>query len=268
MPAVRELLAAIDAFAWWKYVAGDMQDGLAMSEEALKLSQAPGPWEGRERVQPARTYAFIQYGLGNRSEAVTAFEHAVRLDRDLLGDGHIFTGVDTTVLAAAYRAIGEREKARRVLEDLLGWNQDGEDGDPRPTHPSSGMLLGELGLTYLSMGRRQAAERTLREALVRYDDPTIKALGHRLWPRQRAMIGLGRTLVAQGRLAEGERVLVQAYQQLQDNFHLLAGNRAELLGEAHTAVVEVLTAAGKTEQVAEWRQRVPAGARAEAGPHD
>jgi eukaryotic-like serine/threonine-protein kinase len=254
----RDVLAASYAFAWWRYVAGFPAEGYAMSKEALMIAQSPGPWSTRDLLHPMRTHAWILLGLDRLPEAATAFEEALRLAREFLGANHIFTGADAAALAAVYRAQGQVEQALRVLEDLLG-PVGGAGLADRPAHPSAAMLLCELGLTWLQEGRWRSAERLLREALARYDDPTILPLGHRLRPRERAMLGLAQALVAQGRLSEAEPVATRAFLQLEASYALLAGDRDGLMREALAVVVDVHAAAGKREQAAEWQRRWPGG---------
>jgi tetratricopeptide (TPR) repeat protein len=250
------MVAAMDYFAWSKFVAGAPVDGLMMSEQAMELARARYRWNQRGAMQPARTLAWILLSLKRMPEAAAAFEEALRSIRAILGDDHIFAQMDVAGLGAAYRDAGRVAESRRVLEEALTRGERSTSA-----RPYAAILRCELGLTLQRDGRTADAESAFRMALDRYDDPGSHPLSHRLRPRERAMFALGRTLAARGAFAEAESLVVQAFVQLESSYELLAGDRAGLLRESLEAVVETYVASGKPDKAAEWRQRGAASPR-------
>jgi tetratricopeptide (TPR) repeat protein len=129
------MVAAMDYFAWSKFVAGAPVDGLMMSEQAMELARARYRWNQRGAMQPARTLAWILLSLKRMPEAAAAFEEALRSIRAILGDDHIFAQMDVAGLGAAYRDAGRVAESRRVLEEALTRGERSTSARPYAASP-------------------------------------------------------------------------------------------------------------------------------------
>jgi hypothetical protein len=68
--------------------------------------------------------------------------------------------------------------------------------------------------------------------------------------------GLGQALAGQGKFAEAEPLVVQAFEELKAKEHHIAGDGSGIVREALDAVIAVYRAWGKPEKLAEWRQKL------------
>ena len=87
----------------------------------------------------------------------------------------------------------------------------------------------------------------------------MKALPCRLHPRSRAVSGLGQALAGQGKFAEAEPLVVQAFQELQANESRIAGNRAAMVRASLDAVIALYAAWAESDPAkrpiaASWRK--------------
>jgi tetratricopeptide (TPR) repeat protein len=231
-------------------------EGRAMSEETLKLAQSAFGSDGQGTLQPTRTLAWLYLGMRRNLEAAQQFEVAVRLDRAIVGSQDIFTCIDLSALGACYCATDRVAQSHELLQAAV-------DRIPTAEVPSSGsignaLVLGEFGLTLLQEARFPEAEAWLRRALAEYDRTPPRPLAQRLRPKQRALSGLGQALARQGKFAEAEPLVLQAFQELKaDELHL-AGDRAGMVRQALEAVVELYRAWQKPEQLNEWSAKLEA----------
>jgi UDP-N-acetylglucosamine 2-epimerase len=122
--------------------------------------------------------------------------------------------------------------------------------------PHVAFVHGQFGLTLLRERSFVEAEAMLRRAIAGYDNPELRPMPLRLQPRPRVLSGLGQALAGQGKFAEAEPLVVEAFQQLQTNERRLAGNSSGMVREALDAVIALYTAWGKPEKVAEWKAKL------------
>jgi serine/threonine protein kinase/tetratricopeptide (TPR) repeat protein len=247
-PLEAEVVDAMWFFAWSKFIANAPAEGLAMGEEAWKLAPAAfGPTSMRTMLS-SHTLAWLYMSLGRHDEAAGKFEDALK--RTKRSAGFPLTPVDMAALGACYRATHRLAESHEFLQTKLASLEaaPGDDG----IRPQVALVRGQLGLTLLREGLFAQAETMLRRSLAGYDDPGLRPLHLRLHPRQQAMSGLGQALAGQGKFAEAEPLVVQAFQELQANEHRIAGDRAGMVREARDAMLALYTAWGKPEKIAEW----------------
>jgi tetratricopeptide (TPR) repeat protein len=237
-------------FGWSKFIGNSPAEGLILAEEALKL--APGVWEPGhiDRMQCAHTLAWIYSALGRHEEATRMFEEALRHAQR--PDVEKLALTDVAALGACYRATNRVAEAQALLtEKVAALEKRGVGRIP----PQIAHLRCQLGLTLLREGRFEEAESVLRQALLDYKNPKIPALQKRLHPPPRAASGLGQALAAQGKFPEAEKLVVEAFEELQAGEGRIAGNRSAIVREAFDAVIALYSAWGKTERVAEWKAK-------------
>jgi tetratricopeptide (TPR) repeat protein len=171
-----------------------------------------------------------------------------------MGEYHPITLVDLAGLGACYRATHRLADAHRVLAASIASfpATAGLESDKQPIE----FVLCEFGLTLVQEARFAEAESTLRDALAHYDSTPPNPLGLRLRPRQRAVMGLGQALAGQGKFAEAEPMVVQAFDELSANKQRIAGDRSGIAREACEAVLAVYTAWGKPEKIVEWQTKL------------
>jgi serine/threonine protein kinase/tetratricopeptide (TPR) repeat protein len=251
-----EIVNAMMFFSWSKLVGNVPAEGLTMAEEAVKLAHATFGAEDEGELPPTHALAWINLALDRKAAAVPLFENAVRM----LSAGHGYqqgiTMMDQAALAECYRSTGRVTQARELLEPVLA-AQRAKGAPPSGGISMVGFVSAELGVTLEREGRHAEAEAILRQALVDYQPPGIGPLGRRLRPPQRALSALGLSLAGQGKFADGERPVIQAYEELRDNEAGLAGNRAGVVREAFDAVIAFYRAWNRPDKVAEWQAKAP-----------
>jgi eukaryotic-like serine/threonine-protein kinase len=254
-PLDAEVIDAMFFFGWSKFIANVPAEGLAMCEETLKLAHAAFGADGRATFFPTHTLAWLYLGMGRQDEAALQFEAAVRLGRNALGENHAITLVDLAALGACYRVTNRVAESHRLLETALS-SYETEFGKASGS-PHVASVMCQFGLTFVREAEFAEAEAMLRRALAHYDHPEMIPLGLRLHPRPRAVSGLGQALAGQGKFAEAEPLVVQAFEELQANEQRIAGDRSGVVRDACDAVIALYTAWGKPEKVAEWKQKIP-----------
>jgi len=247
-PFEADIIDAMMFFAWSKFVSNVPAEGLAMGEESLKLGYAAFGTDrtgGQGNVYPTHTLAWLYLGLGRQTEAAKLFEDAIRLIRRRQKEDFPMLAVDVAALAACYRAMNRVADAHQLLETSLALSE-AKSGNAGPG-PHMVFVRCQFGLTLLHEGRYAEAETVLRQALEGYSHPGIKPLPLRLHPRAKAMSGLGQALAGQGKFAEAEPLVVQAFQDLQGNQHRLAGDAPGMVREALNTVIALYTAWAETD---------------------
>ena len=169
------------------------------------------------------------------------------------------TLVDVAALGDCYRTTNRVTESHQVLATELA-GLEAKIGKAGPIPPVA-FVRCQFGLTLLREGRFAEAEAVLRQSLADYDRYEMRPLNLRLHPRQRAVSGLGQALAGQGKFAEAEPLVVQAFQELQANAPRLAGNAPGMVREALDAVIALYTGWAESDPskkpiVAAWRMRL------------
>jgi tetratricopeptide (TPR) repeat protein len=205
-------------------------------------------------IPPTRTLAWIYLGLRRFDDATKQFETAMLLNRSIFGDGHTFTHSDAAALGACYGAMDRVTDAHQFLEGFLSAFDAKHQNSSGPA--SIAYVLCEFGLTLVREGRFAEAEDVLRRAKAQFDRNEIRPLGLRLRPPQRAISGLGQALAGQGKYAEAEPLVVQAFQELHANQRSIICDGPRIVREALDAVISLYRAWRKPEKVAEWQAKL------------
>ena len=247
-----DLIRAMGFFTWSKFIGNQPDEGVIMGEEAMKLAQAAFGADGRGTLMPSHILAWTYLALGREAEAASRFETAARLGKSAWGQLNPLTLVDIAALGDCYRATDRVAEAHQLLAAELAACEAASQTDV----PHLAYVLAEYGLLLVREARFAEAEAMLRRALVNYDRSGINSLGLRLRPRQLAVSGLGQALAGQGKFAEAEPLVVQAFEELQANEHRIAGDRAGIVRAAHDAVIALYAAWEKPDKTAEWKQKL------------
>jgi serine/threonine protein kinase len=252
-PLEPQIIEAMDFFAWSKFGANLPAEGREMSEAAFKLARAAFG-EKRGALFPTRTLGWIYFRLGLHELAVQQFEAAVRLERSHLGPWYFLTLGETAALASCYSATNRIADALTLLEAAMD-EYDRAHVNKVGTSDIV-IVMNELGYTYIASSRFDEAAAMFRRALSNYDRNEIPLLGLRHHPRQRAVSGLGRALAGQGKFAEAEPLVLEAFHELETNVLELAGDRKKTVCDAAEAVIATYEAWGKPALVAEWKTKL------------
>jgi eukaryotic-like serine/threonine-protein kinase len=250
-----DIIDAMALYGWWKFLSQVPAEGRTMSEEAITLAREAYGATSNGMVLPNHILAWLYLGMERKDEAVGQFEEAVRVDHAVLGPGHTFTGMDIAGLGAMYRETGRTTDARRVLEDALTvWSDVSVSGKSPP--PSIAFVLDELGRTMIRQRQYAEAEKVLRDALRSYDGRTLQTIALHVRPRAQVSSALGVALAGQGKFAEAEPLVLEAYEELNASRATLAGDARGILRDALGAVITVYRGAGKTDQLSKWNAKL------------
>ncbi|MFJ7155450.1 AfsR/SARP family transcriptional regulator [Streptomyces sp. NPDC101118] len=142
----------------WKL--GRFREGIAVSEEALKLAQEQGERLGEGSSLEA--LGLLLSCLGEFAEAVCHQEQAVEVFREtgaVQSEIHVLCSLSTTYscLGRGQDAVEAAERAVRLAGELGILGQEV-------------MALNDLASAYLDLGRSEEAEVCLKQALVRFDE--------------------------------------------------------------------------------------------------
>ena len=254
------VINAMSFFAWSKLIGNAPAEGRSLGETAARLAHAYHREPSRVATSATHILAWVYRGIERSDEAAPQLETALRLGRPLWGKNHPMMLLDAAALGACYRDLDRVAESRRILEDALTLYEAEFGRETGP--PGSALILTDLGLTLIRESRFTEAEAVLRRSLARYDHDEMKPLHLRLNPRARAASGLGRALAGQGKFAEAEPLVLQAFQELKAREPRLAGTAPAMIREARDAVLALYRAWGRPEKLAEWT------ARADAEPRD
>ncbi|KAJ5612169.1 hypothetical protein N7510_005363 [Penicillium lagena] len=166
------------------------------------LSQQPNSPESL-RIWATLLYRGVWYGLESgtianvREMASKSMEQRVKL----LGAESEEAIASTVILARAYRAEGQWDKARRLFLQVMESSKKklGED------HPSTLTSMSSLALTYLNQGRWQKAERLFVQVV----QLSSAKLGENHIDTLSSIANLASTYLNQGRWAEAEELFLK-----------------------------------------------------------
>ena len=237
-------LRAMDNVAWNDYLQGDAAIGLPIAEEAVRRFRATLGTRNINTISAMDTLAWIYEDLGQLDKAVPLFEEIRQCTRETHGteDGR-FTYCMAS-LAHAYMEVGRMDEARQLLAAALALSRAAN------ATLAIGRDLAFASEVCLREKDFAGAEKLLRAA------PGIEDEGNREVPMvDWARSLLGEALVGQGKFAEAEPVLTDAYVRLVKLAPIVTfRNQQTLLSEAKDRVVQLYVAWGKPEKAEEWRK--------------
>lgn len=257
-----EVLAEMGNCAVSRIFGGAPAQAFALAEQQVLFARAGlGPPLARTPSCLVQL-AMVHFYAGRTAEAATLWAEAIPLYQKTTPGAAPALG-NLSMLGAAYRETGRAPEAERVLRDGLTLVQQRLEPGRAPD-PAVATIHAELGLTLNAQSRFADAERHLRQALEYHDradrekpDQPRTRLWQQLRPRAEAESGLGEALAGQGRFAEAEPLLVQAFADLQAHRKVLAGDQSKLPREAAARLAAFYAAWGKPDKAAEWRAVQP-----------
>ncbi len=236
--------------------AGRFADALPLLEEAVELSKAQlGP--GHRRTLSSINNLAMAYRDADRpNDALPLFLAAAAGARKVWGPKHASTHTILLNLAGCHERLGEHAKAEPLYREMAEfWKQQAGADSQQYAAALSG-----LGQCLLAQKKYAGAEAPLRECLAIRDKKEPGGLGaaYVKWL-------LGESLLGRGKYAEGEPLLAEGYAGL-EKAQAAPVVRARLT-EGLRRAVEAYAAAGKPDEAARWRARLPsAGAPRKASP--
>jgi tetratricopeptide (TPR) repeat protein len=209
------------------------------------MRQLGGDHPATLRVTNNLAYAYRL--VGRAAEAVPLHQETLKLQTAKLGPEHHETLASIYNLAWAYLAQGQLDQAAALFDESVRDAKRRWADDPGRTIRHL-LRCAEVYSENRQFGR---AEPLLREAL----ELQVKTQPEH-WLRFRAAQLLGASLLGQGKYADAEPVLLQAYQGLAQRATTIPAQWQNSLTEALGSLVQLYDAWGKKDQADKWRKKL------------
>ena len=247
----RETAVSLNAVASVLRLNGDLEGAESFQQRSLELNR-----ETRGENHPNTGTSFHDLGLiavakGDYASAEWLFRQGLERQRKSLGDRHPIVAISLNGLSRALVAQGRYDEAAAALQEALEI--------ARPALASNHQLVAiyTINLASIHLARKEpaAAEPLLREGLrIRVLAPGLVPSRRRTLPEDDWSVAatkslLGASLVAQGRYAEAETVLLDARRDLE----LAPVPRDREMKATITRLAELYAAWGKHDRAAEYR---------------
>jgi tetratricopeptide (TPR) repeat protein len=227
--------------------AGRTAEAIAMHEGTVRIMEAKLAPEHPGRLAASNNLARAYLDAGRITEAIARLEATLKLMEANLGADHKGTLAGSRNLASAYEPLGRWAEAEALRRRIL-------DSRRRTASPDSPDLADDLALLARNLTgqtRWAEAEPILRESLairtkVNPDD----------WTRHNVMSQLGGALLALGRHAEAEPLVIRGYEGLKARAGAIPLPSGPRLSEAAARVVRLYESWGKPEEAARWKTKL------------
>lgn len=192
--------------------------------------------------------ALLYKAMGKLADAIKLHEETLRRRRATLGADHPDTVTSIGNLVSTYLAAEQPEKSLRLLPEFLA----GKRKQLGPESARMAYLLVNVAQDLLLHQQSREAEKLGRAGLeiLQRKEPN----DHQTCDAQAL---LGRTLLAQGKYAEAEPLLLQGYDGMKRRAAGRSSDAQRQLRAAARALVQLYEAWGKPVQAAHWRQELP-----------
>jgi hypothetical protein len=220
----------------------------AVLRELVQRTTAKFGLDHPETLGALRDSAFLLFNTNRLSEAVTAYERLRGAEAAKYGAGAPATLGTLNLLATVYHFAGRLDDADRAARDHLALSQQHSGPDSFGT----GQALALLGMNLLAQGRSAEAEPVLREAVRLVDQHPTQA-----WQRGRVHNLHGAALAGAGKVAEGERLLVDGYEAMRRDEAIIPAPWKRYLTAAGERVVRFYEATNQPDQARAWRAKLP-----------
>jgi non-specific serine/threonine protein kinase/serine/threonine-protein kinase len=216
--------------------------------ESLEIRRKLFPGEHPKIAQSLNNLGVAHFKAKEYEPAEALLRESLAMNRRLFGEVHPEVSANLSNLGRLARDRGDYAEANALFEKVLAI-------DRQVFGPDHLIVAG--GLSYWAESLRLAgdpkrAEGLLRESLAIY----AKALPSGHWRVATTETLLASCLVAQGRFAEADRLLLAAFPIVEKQF----GPNDQRVKAVLERVVHLYEAWGKTDEAAEWRARLGAGA--------
>jgi serine/threonine-protein kinase len=201
-----------------------------------------------ETLGALRDAAFLLFKTNRLAEAVTAYERLRGAETAKYGAGAPATLGTLNMLATVYHFAGRLDDADRAARDHLALRRKHDGSDSQAT----GQALALLGMNLLAQGRSAEAEPVLREAVRLVDLHPTPA-----WQRGRVHNLHGAALAGVGKVAEGERLLVDGYEAMQRDEPKIPAPWKRYLIAAGERVIRFYDATNQPDEARAWRAKLP-----------
>jgi hypothetical protein len=245
----------LDTLTQYGSLLGEQQRRLDRAEAVL--AEAVAGWRATAGPRhPLTLYAledlgYVMMQTGRLLEAEPILSEAVAGARAVNGDMHPYTIRCVTILSGLYTQLGRLEEAEPLLVQALA----GRRQRLGPADPQTMMGVSELARVYLNLRRFDKAEPLLREVI-----GVLEGLGHLNFDYHFQRARLAHALDGQGKYAEAEALLLDAYAGMaKADVGLTAAYVRTCRGETARGLVELYTATGRPAEAARWRAKLPPG---------
>jgi eukaryotic-like serine/threonine-protein kinase len=230
---------------------GDLDEAATLLQQALDVHRKT---RGDGHTMTATTLhdvGLVTAAKGDRASAESMFRAAMDVHRKALGENHPLVAVTLNSLSRIFRDQGRYDEAAAALQAALDI--------ARPALGSEHQLIAiytiNLASVQLARAQPKAAEALLREGLrIRLLSPRMVPNRRRIFPEDDWSIGatkslLGASLIALARYDEAERVLLDAYRELE----ALPSPPRHDVDATIARLVNLYTAWGKRDEAARYR---------------
>ncbi|WP_165073751.1 serine/threonine-protein kinase [Paludisphaera rhizosphaerae] len=265
---------------------GDRERGMEMKRRALAVYRRILTDEAPETMIVANNVAVDLAGLGRFDEAAAAYESLTAAARRRLGPTHVDTLTYLMGLADARHSQGRDDLAGPIYRETV----EAARGALPPDHPELVVHIYNLGCFFEDLRQYAEADRELADALARARrgfppgaGQTTRILQHLIdvrfadhrekdaEPLVRELLAgfeakqpdhwitfhlkglLGRAMLAQGKLAEAEPLLLAAHRGLTERRAKLPPMFAAKLDEIPGLLADLYDRLGRPEEAARWR---------------
>jgi tetratricopeptide (TPR) repeat protein len=228
--------------------AGRLTEAVALHRATLALKEAKLGPDHLDTLASRVNLALAYRDAHRTSEASALYEATLGRIEAKLGPVHPYTLECRSGLALVYdEQLGRRAEAEGLFRDVLARRRK----TVKPDSPLLAYDLTQLGRNLLEQARGSEAEPLLRECLTIREKVTPDD-----WRRYDAMSLLGGALLAQGRYAQAEPLVVAGYERMKAREDRIAVPERPCLLEAAERVIRLYEEWGQPDQATRWKAKL------------
>jgi tetratricopeptide (TPR) repeat protein len=249
-PEVINLLMHLEELLGWQGKWGEVE--VVEREELEYLRKRDGNKSGSV-ANSLRNLANTLHRQGRLTEAETICREALASSRNLTGDDEFLVGLSLEKLASVLEEQGKLEDAvagRREALSVLKRNLGEESSQLTDSATRLAEVLAKLTFKLGHEGRFAEAEALNKECFAEIQGKNSPVS----WSASGMQSDLGASLLAQGKLAEAEPLLLAGYEGFKRCEYQIPTNAVPRLGEAAGRLARLYELSGRVEKAAEWRK--------------
>ena len=218
--------------------------GLLIQEKVVQWTRAALGTRDRQTLLRMDMLGWLHLDLLHTNQAVALFEETLNVAKDSFKSDEVFIADRMTSLAEAYRESGRLAEARKLLESAIAIYRSS------PTNDVSDLVEATTYYTHTLLDDRAfvTAEKVVREIL-----PLAEKKAATKTPLLKHFLGFA--LGGQKQFAEGEPLLIDGYNQMNEGPEFV-GRHRQMMNESIERIVQFYTYWGKTNEAAEWQKKV------------
>jgi serine/threonine protein kinase len=225
---------------------GKLEEAESLFREALAMRRKLQGNQNPDVVSALDRLAFILLDRGKLAEAETAMREALSIRSSLSGNQPSATNPSESALFTLLYAQGKLPEAEALLRENLANRRKLLGTD----HPFVAITLSELGTVLHEQGELAEAEGQYRQCLL-IREKSLPDTWYLFYTRS----VLGGTLLEQKNYAEAEPLLLSGYEGMKQREARIP-ERDKVLREALQRLVQLYETTGRSDQAAEWKQKL------------